>query len=121
MFVELKNILVFGGIFTNQNPSFVSAVIRKSLIIGFTIVSMVSCYISTLMYSITYKDLVTAVKSAGYSYNNIGTVLMCYVFLIWSRKELQQIIDGWDSIISDSLFEIFINFVCVTLFVDSLK
>lgn len=106
MFDELRNILAFGGIFVNKNRLFLPVKTRQSLIIGFMIVSMVSCYISALMYSITYEDLLTAVKSAGYSYNNIGIVLICYLYLFWTRKKLQQLIDGWDSIMSDSQYPI---------------
>lgn len=101
MFSKLKKFLVFGGIFPNENTFSSHCQYLKNCC---AVASMILYYIGGLVYSFKYQDVAGTVKSAGYAYNNIFSVLLSYLYMIWCRNDLKQLIDAWDAAIIESWY-----------------
>lgn len=102
MFSQLRNFLISGGIFQDEKQPSTWANLRQLLTVLFAVISMGSYFVGGFVYSFKYQDIVDAVKTASYAYNNIFSVLLSYLYIVFNRNELKQLIDARNSAIIKS-------------------
>lgn len=103
MLLALKNLLCLCGIFRYENTRYLSPFIVQ-LLTSFGVISSIgSLYIGSIIYSIKYHNVSEFIKSAGYSHNNILTVLITYIYLLITRSTLRRLIEAWEQTIDNSL------------------
>lgn len=102
MFLQLRNFLILGGVFQDERQPSSWANVRQFLTVLFAVISLGSYFVGGLVYSVKYQDVVNAVKTASYAYNNIFSVLLSYLYIVFNRNELKQLIDARNSAIINS-------------------
>lgn len=102
MFSHLRNFLILGGIFKSERQTSLLANLRQFLTVFIAVITMGSYVIGGFVYSFKYQDVVNTVKLASYSYNNICSVCLTYLYIIFNRNKLKQLLDAWDLAIHNS-------------------
>lgn len=102
MLFALTNFLRLCGIFKYESTRFWSPFIVQTLTNIFVISSIGYIYIGSVIYSLKYHNVIEYIKTAGYSHNNVLTILITYVYLFKTRSSLQCLIEAWDHTIENS-------------------
>lgn len=99
MLFSLKVFLMHCGVLQAANVHFYKPKVLQLITNVFVITSMGFFCLSSVIYSLKYQDVFSFIKSAGYSYNNISTVCVTYVYLILTQSKLKSLIEAWEATI----------------------
>lgn len=102
MLIVLKNFLKLCGLYSFDRVRYCSANAVKMLTNSFAIGSMGFFCTSSIIYSLKHQDIISAIKSAGYSYNNVLTMCVSYIYLLITRDELWCLIENWETTVQNS-------------------
>lgn len=102
MFSQLRNFLILGGILKSDRQTSSWASLRQFLTISFAVISLGSFLVGGFVYSFKYQDVVNTIKSASYSYYNTFSICLSYLYIVFNRNQLKQLIDAWELAIINS-------------------
>lgn len=98
MFVDLKKVLQFNGVFKRENTGSYWPIARRILTILTIVILKALLCISAFMYSVKFHNLSEMFQSACYSYITMICSTLIYLYLIFNCGEIERLVSAWEMI-----------------------